>query len=137
MSTKIEIPFEIGQSVWLIENRQERQWQDCPSCGGHGRVELKDGSYRCPKCLGRKGNTIYKPTQWKLALGFGHHGEVRYRSPMTIGQIRIQIGHEPETRVMFEETGVGSGTLWEAGDIFLTKEEAESECERRNSVSSD
>lgn len=35
---------------------------------------------------------------------------------------------------MVDETGVGSGNLWNEDDIYATKEEALEECENRNLV---
>jgi hypothetical protein len=53
---------------------------------------------------------------------------------LTVGQVRIQAGYEPETRYMCEETGVGSGTVWREENLFLTMIEAELDARSRGAV---
>lgn len=118
----IETQFEIGQKVW----------HPCEACGGSGQVELKNGVRTCPECYGRRGRYEYEPTRWMLAEGRYDNGGLVYIAPLTIGQIRVQLGHDPETRLMMEETGVGSGRLWNGENVFLSESDALSECEKRN-----
>ena len=134
----IEFPFELGQKVWPIQNRNESVWIVCEACDGEGVVTLKNGIRHCPECCGRRGRQGCNPTKWMIAEGRGSNGELYYMAPLTVGQIRIYIGGSEEpNRVMTNETGVGSGTLWYASDIFATEEEAEAECASRNAAESE
>lgn len=129
----IEFPFELGQKVWPIQNGHEQVWQPCPACEGEGAVQLKDGIRSCPDCYGRRGRMEYRPTKWMIAEGRGLDGHLLYASPLTIGQIRIYLGGEDEpNRLMMHETGVGSGSLWDASNVYATRDEAQAECDKRN-----
>jgi hypothetical protein len=131
----IEFPFELNQKVWPIENRHEQYWEVCPACEGEGVVTLKNGSRSCPSCYGRRGSMQYKPTKWMIVEGRDNNGHWLYAAPLTIGQIRIYLGPTDEpNRLMMHETGVGSGTLWDASKCFSTKEEAQAECDKLNAL---
>ena len=128
----IETQFEIGQQVWPIENRHKQVWNICGACDGTGQVELKNGVRTCPECYGRRGNYRYEPTRWMLAEGRYDNGGLAHIAPLTIGLIRVQLGYQPETLLMMEETGVGSGSLWRGENVFLSESDALLECEKRN-----
>ena len=136
-----ETKFDMEDRVWLIRNQQVKVWIECKACGGTGKVVLCDDEPRsCPVCYGNCGKNEYHPSRWQVA------------ERLTIGEIRIEsraeysegedsdfdnFGHQKakhEEVYMCRETGIGSGTLWQAENLFATREEAEAECEKRNAV---
>jgi hypothetical protein len=120
----IETKFGVGDTVYKINNERKQRRRACTACDGLGRISLPDGDkYNCPACGGRGVFIDWEPTKWLVA------------ARMTVGQVRIHVSFEDkddEERYMTHETGVGSGTLHNALDLFATKEEAQAECDKRN-----
>ena len=119
---KLESRFEMGQVVYYISRGRKKMEVECGFCGGAGRIDGLDGQESsCPKCHRRGYNIEYQKLAWNV------------RDPhFTIGQIRVQAGHNPEERYMCHETGIGSGTLYDGDNMFATREEAQAECDLRN-----
>lgn len=51
-------------------------------------------------------------------------------------EFRVLDAVAAEERYMAFETGIGSGRLWDAADLFVTFEEARAVCEERNAAES-
>lgn len=147
---EIVTEFEIGQKVWHVWNRIEREVGPCSICGGAGKVPVVGVGelIGCPKCYG-KGET---------ADGEQFVRTMVRDAPMTVGKVEVSIegptygrdgfeswdedqhnmgprSQKREERYMMVETGVGSGTLYYARDLFATLEEAEAEARRRTESS--
>ncbi len=135
----ISTRFDLGQTVYAIASESARAWTDCAFCAASGRTSGCDGSWTtCPKCYGRKGHEEWLPMAWRVE-----------DSAMTVGQVRVEITRSPglagedlfdnympqegdEERYMLVETGVGSGTLWSAENLFASRAAALAACAERN-----
>ena len=140
---KIETKFNFCDEVIQIGNNKEQIWKPCEFCGGSGNITGSDKSNRlCPDCYGNKGKYEHLPTKWMISQN------------LTIGEMRIEHrckcddkfdsifdNYGPQTesykeQYMCYETGIGSGALWPADQLFYTKKEAQSECDRLNKIDS-
>ena len=139
--------FALGARVWIVTGTSGQPIKlPCRFCrgAGHFRVEGAAGATGfadCPECRRRSGAgmdgvpsvvAVAHPPQWKAS------------GPLTVGQIELRVQaddpdpddyhvkREPrDERYMVEETGVGSGSVYEVADLFASQEEAEEEAERR------
>lgn len=120
---RIESRYNLGQSVWYIHNVGREQFVPCPSCQG-GNIPLPDGrSLDCPRCA-KKG---------AVALRRVHRYIVSQK--LTVGQIQLTVGGRNEDdaeKYMAHETGVGSGSVYYAKDLYPSLEEAQAACDRLN-----
>lgn len=116
--------FDVGDTVHAIKNEHAMTWVPCSFCGSTGGIVGASGKRRnCPECYGRAGSEEWLPKEW------------RAREPMTVGQVRLEIeARKTDERYMLRETGVGTGTLWSAEDLFATEDEAKAACADRNGV---
>jgi hypothetical protein len=120
--------YEIGDSVWLAESN----WNSLP--------------IQCPDCLGQKtwlvstpaGETFqsYCRTCWHGYEGCsGTVNEYGYRATtrqLTIGMVCVRQSEEKsEIQYMCRETGVGSGSMWNEADLFLTHFAAKANAQQR------
>jgi hypothetical protein len=121
----IETKFDLGQKVWKIRRERRKEWEPCAFCGGEGRITGKNNKDRyCPACIGHRGKDIYKDMAWSVV-----------EESMTVGEVKIRRSlrkESDEEQYMCWETGVGSGTLHDADDLFASFDKAETEAEIRN-----
>lgn len=130
----ISTKFDIDDKVWKIVRSRPKVWEQCQFCGGStslidtlynegtGVTGLDGTTKKCPDCYGRGGAHKYLELEWYVLDD----------SPYTVGQIQMQLGHNPKETYMCHETGVGSGAVYRAEDLFATREQAEAECATRN-----
>lgn len=115
----IETKYNLGDVVYNAFCYRDSYFEECPDCDGTGKwkVEGKDLQIECKTC-----NQHY----WHRGTGkvqkFKYFPKVK---KLTIGQIRAQVGHDPEIRYMCEETGLGSGSLWRESSLLRDKDMAE------------
>ena len=139
---KIETKFDFGDRVYCIKQDHEQVLEKCSFCAGIGSINGADGTRKlCPECYGRKGKIVYKRKKWLI------------RNVLTIGQIKaeIQCAHDGEVSIfdnygsqeekrkikyMAYETGIGSGSVYDEELLFATREQAQAECDKRNSMAS-
>lgn len=130
--------FDLGQVVYAVRHVSAPVWVPCGFCGASGRVTGANGESRsCPECYGRRGEQEWLPTAWRVA------------ESLTLARVRLEVTASPgllgegtfdnfmalsgrEELYMAVESGVGSGTLWQAEDLFASVDEAEAACEVRN-----
>lgn len=130
---EIKTKFDLGQRVYIIQKSGQLIKRDCPACNGNGNiVNEKNFVFHCENCQGSGITETWYSTNWQIAYEkakIGRVGVELYRETF------INRGSE-KNRItyMVDETGVGSGSLWNEDDIFATKEEALEECEKRNLV---
>jgi len=136
---KIETKFSIGDKVYRLFKDHVQTVIACTVCNDSKQVEIKGTMFKCPNC--ERGTN-----SWKLRW-FVH------TEPTTVGQVSVQAmlktlhssnyfdeseiqGDEGTSieQYMLSATGIGSGTLWNHNDIFLTLKEAQDEAGRRNDV---
>jgi len=120
---KFESKFNIGDRVFNIVNYPEVTYLDCPTCEGRKAITVGNETFTCPKCHGRGGFSKRGENKWIVKDG-----------SLAIGQIRIVHGPKPEESYMCLETGVGSGNVYYAKDLFTSRQEAVDECWERNAA---
>ena len=132
--------FNLDDKVFHIANHQRPKWTECPMCKGSKQITLNGETESCPKCWGRGGEQGWFSEGWHVARsGWEDPDTLRYLeggfSLLTIGQVRLEHtkGKRPEWTAMCRETGVGSGTIHHMDRMFATAEEAQAECDQRNS----
>lgn len=134
----IKTKFDCGDKVLEIDKKRESIFIKCGFCDGIGRVVGADKNERiCPECYDKKGKKEYKDLKWTIG------------QRLTIGQIRVEYTAERcdidsmfsnygnqkkllEEKYMCYETGISSGTVYNAKDLFLNEESALKECGKRN-----
>lgn len=112
---KLVSRYDVHDVVYGIYLHTKRYWKLCNTCEGTCKVTVaghEDVTTYCPSCRGGK---IWQDTEGKYFV----------IQQLTVGQVRIQAGYEPEVTYMCEETGVGSGSVWKEDKLFLTMIEAE------------
>lgn len=110
--------FSIGDKVWVGDWTTETTWEACPECQGTQFWTCKTPAgntvlIRCPDCdtWDRRGLTrVYRNVPTAVQL--------------TIGSVRINTSDENPISYMCEETGVGSGSVWDEERLSFSVEEA-------------
>lgn len=123
----IETKFKPGDKVYAICSRYEDQSLNapCPTCNGMGKVSMFGLSLPCRSVFGadikcKNGNLVSLRKTWRV------------RSyPIFIDLVSIKI-NDYETSVLYEEIGSEESDYIEESFCFSTKEEAQTECDRRN-----
>lgn len=121
---EIRSHYNLGDPVWLINLVRVERFEECPSCK-QGQVPLPDGrSLKCPRCDG------------KGAIAECSVGRWRVKRKLTVGQIRIEIAGKLDDReqYMCQETGVGSGSVYNVSDLYSSEALAQAECDKRNNA---
>jgi RecJ-like exonuclease len=136
---KINTKFDINQSVWKIGRDQEQKRTKCQACGGKGRYVLLDNKSRsCPECYGNGFKSEFLPMKWRVTVLL-HIGRVNAKITNIVpDDIFDNVGHYEDGKTLEEyeymcyETGIGSGSIHNEETLFDIKEEAETECDKRN-----
>lgn len=106
----IKTKFNVGDKIWTIYETEPIE--KCPLCNGAEMVKIKNKNYICPECKGN-GYITKKYFEWVV---FVYAKEI----------IKIIINHDK--KLIYS---VGHNE-YDAKDCFLTKAEAQTECDRRN-----
>ncbi len=119
--------FSIDDFVYPISQGRFGKFVTCKICDGKKRITINNiekTSMLCPGCYGEGGENKWFPDDWRVEI----------ESASKVGRINIEQHkqREQKTTYMIEETGIGSGTIWHEDRLFLSKEEAETECKKRN-----
>lgn len=122
---EIHAKFDISDRVYEIASTRTTTFIKCNTCDGTGTVTIKKHKLTCPKCRGRKGETVYGDSAWQVTR------------ILTIGQVivKVTIGEdepEQEEGYMCIETGINSGNVYDGAELFESKEAAQAECDKRN-----
>lgn len=125
----IETKFSNGDTVYHARYRSEGKRARCETCNGTGRLKIEghERHTECFQCFGKGwtyDGTVYLPEC----------------DSMTVGQVRVEVtasrgfggssfdNYRPQTareeQYMCVETGVGSGNLYNAENLFATEAEA-------------
>lgn len=107
--------YEIGDKVYCVSTRNKEKFLDCPDC--LGKKEWKttspagiDYSFDCPRCTAGHIHDKYKLSYYEITYTI----VIR-----TIGSIRIDTNDKKKPiTYMCEETGVGSGSVYDEKDLF-------------------
>jgi hypothetical protein len=115
--------FQIGDLVFGVLTSVHHYWRVCPICEGTGRVKVaghEEMTTYCPS-----GNVMGRGPKCSNGKIWEEAGKLFEIRQLHIGQIRVVVGFEPKVEYMAEETGIGSGSLWNESKVFATEEEAE------------
>jgi len=126
----IKTKFDLGDTLYCITTKREEYYEDCPFCGGTGKIVGKDGAKRyCPECYNRHSGKIRKYNQLAWAIS----------GSIVVRQISVRIDAEKyrEEQYMSWLRSSGGGMLWPVEKLFMTKEEAQAECDKRNKEKND
>lgn len=130
--------YNLGDTVYGIYQAYKQVNETCDHCGGDGKVMWSSGvGYSCYNCHGTGKKHVSSFHKWELSKT--DYGTVR---PKTVGLIRCEVRIENEERTienryMCNETGIGSGRVWDESLLWPSKIEAQAECDRRNEEASD
>ena len=125
---EVKTKFNLKDEVYPITHGMKEVITECSICHGKGEIEVGGNTYRCPECYGTGEHRECKDAEWYVATNL--IGK--------IGKVDIELYSnkkygESKTSYMLSSTGIGSGTLWNENDLFLTFDEAQQECDKRNS----
>ena len=130
----IETKYNYRDTVYPISTRFEtfKIPTNCPACNDKGKVELNGNNYTCPKCRGYTYREVEGDIEYYVAFSQGKVGkiDINIYDPKYEGKY----GNKSEIRYMLDSTGIGSGTVWEEDNLFLSREEAQAECDMRNNA---
>ena len=146
---EIETKFDLGQKVFLIKYDREAIRVPCDKCGGVVEYETPTGiKVKCDKCryaelhghpYGSMGSFL--DSQWYVC-GSGTIGRISTTrhdydggDPGALGMnYQPQKPDSDKEEYMLWETGIGSGTLHSPDKMFATEEDAQRECDLRNTT---
>lgn len=129
----IKTKYNLGDFVYTVSIKKSRIKipNNCPVCKDEGQVKLNEKSYTCPECRGYTYTTKEGKDEWYVNDCEGHIGKIdveMYHSIYVNGDQR----QASKIKYMLDTTGVGTGTVWREKNLFPSKEEAETECIKRN-----
>lgn len=117
--------YRIGQSVWFGSTDTAVEALPCPDCLGSRKWSVVTPAgdaleTPCQRCGG---------SRWQSGIGDLPRPERRIHVPrarrLTIGSVRIDTASSRgPVEYMCEETGVGSGSLYEESRLFATEDDA-------------
>lgn len=115
---KLETKYDIGDVVFCAGTRGGERREVCPDCLGarvwNCRTPAGEGfEIPCNTCYTAYGSTGYLSSCCTDP----------YVRRLTIGSVQYD-SYRNEIRYMCNETGVGSGTLWDEDLLFRTEEDA-------------
>ena len=115
---KLETKYNIGDVVYSAGIRGGERRTTCPDCLGQRAWAChtpagEDFSVPCGTCYSAWDSTGYLTSYCTDPMV----------QPLTIGSVQYDSYHK-EIRYMCEETGIGSGTLWDEERLFTSRDEA-------------
>lgn len=120
----ITTKYSIGDKVYHATTTTEKKRHPCPDCLGERKWSVKspggiDYTIDCPRC-----SASYNSDR---DLTLDYSVLVPRAGALTIGSIQynsVPSSYDHGARYMCRETGVGSGSVYNEADLFLTEEEA-------------
>ena len=123
----ITTKFNLGDYLYTISKGTKTITSTCKTCNGSGHIQVGEDDFSCPKCYGSKVEYVVKLNKWRIyPENCGVIGKV------DIERYAEKYDKDDRTVYMLDSTGVGSGTLWYEDTCFLTRDEAQVECDRHN-----
>lgn len=129
----ITTKYSIGDRVWLASTVLVQKSHPCPDCLDSEEWKAtspagRDYTFACPRC-----STSYMSDR-DMSLRYNAHAPLV--SEMTIGSIETHTpgdleGFNAPVKYMCVETGVGSGSVYNEGDLYETKEAATAAAEAK------
>lgn len=120
----IETKYSVGDVAYLASTTTERKQHPCPDCKGTRKWTAtspagEEYAIPCPRC-----SKLYRGMD-ELSLDYSASVPIVRR--LTIGSVRTdshRSGNDAPVTYMCQETGVGSGNIWNEGDLFPSEAEA-------------
>lgn len=129
--------YNMGQRLVAIHRQPvDRPASACSACEATGLVDLRGVKYECPACKGAKRVRVHSHG-WVIR-GDGHVGKIAIehyvpRDNGEWGDEEVPGGTSFSfAQYMLDTTGVGSGSVYDEPDLWPSREEAQTECDRRN-----
>lgn len=120
--------FSLGDRVYWINRERKHSWEKCEHCEDGFLRTKKGNSVKCSFCSYDENHYGYIYTHTKEAYRISQHYPI-----LTIGQVRCEISKDKkEVSYMCNESGVGTGSAFYQKDLFLSEENAQKECDKRN-----
>lgn len=126
---QINTRFNVGDMFYEITSSKEKVITKCETCDGTGKIKVKKKEFDCPDCWCSSGyDESYVDKGWHVCkdnedtMGF-------YSRP--IGEVRIE-AKKRETKILYMRKNTGN--LINENDCYATIEEAQLECDKRNTV---
>jgi len=119
----IKTKFDIGQTVYVVTQCSNIIRTECDICKGKGRYVINEQySTACPKCYG---NGYVEENHGKIF-------DIYTKS--SVGKIIVEEHYKNgrKEKYMLKSTGIDSGALWTAEELFASEEEAKKYCEKMN-----
>lgn len=126
--------FNHRDKVYMITKYMTFKIEECETCNGLGKIAIKEKTFTCPNCNGYS-RKIPDKFEWQInEKKCGEIGKIIVESydKRYCKKYEDYDYKELAVKYMINSTGIGSGTLWDEEDLFLTEEEALEECEKRN-----
>lgn len=125
--------FNINDTVWMVRYQHFTYIVKCAACAQTGKVTLGDEEFICPKCSGRSSHVQHTEHSKYYVYGSTRVGLVNIRH---CPDSYHRQSNEPEIHVtyMLEETGIGSGQIWNYEGLFASEAEAQAYCDLKNSL---
>ena len=143
MHIEFDVPFQIGQQVWLLDKMRGRLREvTCSFCEGRKEITGANGkTARCPDCGGYGVKKEPGTFEWIVANGAGENDfrlfisafVVKPSGGTTAGPLvgRALIAYDEFKGEIFDG-GEEADYSVSLDDVFASLEEAKAECDRRN-----
>lgn len=122
---KIDVKYNVGDTVWVAADEVVTKQRTCPDCNGTKKWLVHTPSSEefqvdCQTC--RRGWTSTGVLSYSERIALPWEG--------TIGSVRIDTNAKTApVNYMLNETGVGSGTIWPEDRLYSSEEEAQAAAE--------
>ena len=117
----ITTKFNPGEKAFIIQSESKRTTSICDACHGMKKVTLGNHEIECPICRG-EGNIKNKARRFHTVL------------PITIDLVTAEsdsMYSPPQIKYFLENES--NDYFYEEKELFKNREDADKECERRNS----
>lgn len=122
---QIETKFNVGDIVYVCKNNSTKDMETCKICDGKGAITVKDESFCCPKCHGKK--LPYTKKVKKFVPEKRTIRKVIVSVSENNGNIQIYTRYETKTHGNRDRSVADYKNI-----MFATKEEAEYRCKELN-----
>jgi len=112
--------YNIGDVIYEIASRSHRMDVECPECNGKS-ANTSESWAKCQKCNNAGTVVKYSPRVWTPT-----------QCVLTVGMIKCEVGYKDKVEYMCNETGIGSGRLYNEEEIYSSMNDAIAECYKRN-----
>lgn len=124
--------FNIDQKLFMIYFFSKAEKAVCDVCNGDGIIEIKGKRFTCPECNGNPDYMVEKTRKWHVINTSPHNHliSIEYNRVKKIDAIITEGG----IRLMyyFGKSAEYAFIGFTEKDLFLTLQEAQEKCDKRN-----